>query len=396
FAQTDTWRTLDYGFSYADFYNSFDQGLGGHVVEGIKPYISARFSSTQSQLQLNPVPPLFSETRSIPRFPVFGDSIFVRTWIEDEQPIQNAELTYRWNGGPVQTPQTAPLLDDGMHRDYTVNDGYFGASAGTATTGDTLFYYIQHTDPTGRTGREPRTGWKYVVVSGIPYIRINEWCSSNSTLIADEAGEFDDWIELYNPISSNEPWERIHISDSVANLGKWRLPDTTVSGNGFLLLWADEDKSQGPTHMNFKLSALLGESIVVSYYNGESYRILDSVSFGPMSTDQSLGCVPDGVRPIVWQQPPSPGGTNLFTGLEELTPSGQLLLFPNPATTGFRINLTGVITLTLTDISGKIAGQFHQQANMPFSTEGIADGLYICSVFSENSEARHCRLLIRR
>ncbi|MFM7216850.1 MAG: CotH kinase family protein, partial [Bacteroidota bacterium] len=38
FAQTDTWRTLDYGFSYADFYNSFDQGLGGHVVEGIKPY----------------------------------------------------------------------------------------------------------------------------------------------------------------------------------------------------------------------------------------------------------------------------------------------------------------------------------------------------------------------
>jgi hypothetical protein len=395
FALNDTWRTLDYGFTYNDFFDSFNQGLGGHVAEGIKPFISARHAATSSQLQLNPVPPIFSETRHIPRFPVFGDSIFIRTWIEDESPVQNAVLTYRWNGGPVQTVQTAPLYDDGLHRDYAMNDGYFTASAGISTTGDTLYYYIEHTDPTGRTGREPRSGWNHVVISGIPYLRINEWCSSNTSVITDEAGEFDDWIELYNPLSNDQPFERIHLSDSIGNPGKWRMPDTVVTGNGFLLLWADEDKSQGPMHMDFKLSALSGESIIVSYFNGDSYRIIDSVSFGPMATDQSFGCIPDGVRPIVWQQPPTPGSSNLITGQPEPTITTVPVVYPNPATGSFTVRLSGDFRISVFDLSGKQVLAAEQPANRPVSTEGIADGLYICSISLENGESLRVRLVVR-
>lgn len=393
YALNDTWRTLDYGFTYNDFYNSFDQSLGGHVREGIKPFISARYAATAAQLQLNQVPPIFSETRHIPRFPVSGDSIFIRTWIEDEAPIQNAVLTYRWNNG---TTQTAPLSDDGLHRDNAVNDGYFGAFADIASTGDTLYYYIQHTDPTGRIGREPRNGWKQVVISGIPYIRINEWCSSNTSLIADEAGEFDDWIELYNPLTNDQPWQRIHLSDSIGNPGKWRMPDTTVSGNGFVLLWADEDKSQGPMHMDFKLSATLGESIIVSYYNGDTYRILDSVTFGPMTTDQTLGCIPDGVRPIVWQQPPSPGSSNLVTSINEHISSNEFMIYPNPANECFRIKGAGNHLVRITDISGKAVLEGHFEADSIIRLDGISDGIYLCSIFSSKNDIRHLKLVVRK
>lgn len=393
FALNDAWRTLDYGFTYSDFYNSFDQALGGHVREGIKAFIGTRNVSTTSQLQLNQVPPIFSETRHIPRFPIFGDSIFIRTWIEDEATIQNAVLTYRWNAGQILT---APLSDDGQHRDNLANDAYFGAFAGTATTGDTLYYYIQHTDPTGRTGREPRNGWKQVIIKGIPYLRINEWCSSNTTLIPDEAGEFDDWIELYNPLPNNQSWERIHLSDTIGNPGKWRMPDTTVGGNGFILLWADEDGMQGPMHMNFKLSSTSGESIIVSYFNGDTYRILDSVVFGPMSTDQSLGCIPDGVRPVVWQQPPSPGSSNLVTDLDAPDKPSKLSIYPNPARDYFLVKSTTAYHVIITDISGNLILENDYESGIPIPLEGFSSGIYLCSISLSENATEHLRLLVQK
>jgi len=50
-AIADTYRTLDYGYTVADFYNGFIQGLGGHAVYGIKPFLTRRQIYTLQQLR---------------------------------------------------------------------------------------------------------------------------------------------------------------------------------------------------------------------------------------------------------------------------------------------------------------------------------------------------------
>jgi hypothetical protein len=388
----DNYHSLDYGFSYADFLNSFDQPWGAHVKDGIKSFIRIRQSATIAQLTPVPVAPIFSETRHIPRFPVAGDSVFIRTWIEDEDPISNASLTFRWNSGPQQS---ALLYDDGLHRDFVAGDGYYGAFAGIANS-DTLYYFIAHTDMTGRTGREPRSGWNAAVTSGIPFLKINEWMSGNSTTVTDEAGEFDDWMELYNPLSNGQPLARIHLTDTLGDLGKWRLPDTTISGNGFLLLWADEDKSQGRLHMNFKLSASAGEEIYVSYYNGENYRILDSVLFGPMLTDQSSGCLPDGVRPMVLQGTSTPGASNLSTGIPDYETYYSPVLYPNPASDYLYLKGTAatddIIILSATgqqclSVKGSV---------LPCDIRSLSVGIYQVTVRSKDGSTKHIKLSVAR
>jgi len=289
--------------------------------------------------------------------------------------------------------QNAVLYDDGQHRDYLAGDGYYGAFAGVAMA-DTLFYFIEHTDPTGRTGREPRNGWNMVVTTGIPFLKINEWMAGNATTIADEAGEFDDWIEVYNPLSNDQKLSRICISDSLTNLGKWQLPDTTISGQGFFLLWADENKRQGPFHMSFKLSATTGEELYVSYFNGERYRIIDSVSFGSMSPDHSIGCIPDGIRPMVFQQPPSPGSSNLTNRIAPVNPNDRLMLYPNPASTS--VYLQGVPDGSNVEIRA-LTGQ--RCLSVPVTGEKIdigilTEGIYLILVETSDGKRLHARLSV--
>ena len=380
----DLYHSYDYGFTYYDFYGSFDFAWGNHVTEGIIPYIANRHNNSVAQLQLNPVPPIFSETRHIPFAPVAGDSIFVRSWIEDDEPFAGVYLKYKWNSGSVDSVE---MFDNGSNRDYIAGDEYFGAGVAPGVNGDTLYYYISHTDNGGLTGREPRNGWSYVVVNSLPPIKINEWMAFNTSTITDEALEFEDWIELYNTQNTFPPLHNVYLSDSLENPGKWHMKDTSITSNGFLLLWADEDKSQGPMHMSFKLSSTSGENIYLSYFNGDQYRIIDSVSFGSMVANQSIGCLPDGTTPMVTQTPTSPGASNFTVGINEVENQFSETIYPNPATDHFRITLSsqskGVAEIQLFDLSGKMIslqsnlhvemGMNHFSLERPFS---IASGMY--------------------
>ncbi len=49
-AEADTYRTLDYGYSIADFNNSYNQALGAHVKYGLKPFFTTRKESISRQL----------------------------------------------------------------------------------------------------------------------------------------------------------------------------------------------------------------------------------------------------------------------------------------------------------------------------------------------------------
>ncbi len=58
--EEDLYRTLDFGWDIKDFHRSYDEGLGGHVRMGLKPFIRSRYEATLGQIRPyvpTPVPP---------------------------------------------------------------------------------------------------------------------------------------------------------------------------------------------------------------------------------------------------------------------------------------------------------------------------------------------------
>lgn len=80
-----------------------------------------------------------------------------------------------------------------------------------------------------------------------PLIYINEYMAKGNTMFADEAGEYEDWLELYNPNDTAVDVAGYYISDDDEDRYKWMIPNvspelTTIPVNGFLILFADKDK----------------------------------------------------------------------------------------------------------------------------------------------------------
>ncbi len=69
-------------------------------------------------------------------------------------------------------------------------------------------------------------------------IVINELMSSNSNTLADEDGDFNDWIELYNSGDESIDLEGWGLSDNASNLFKWEFPKVIIKPGEHLLVWA--------------------------------------------------------------------------------------------------------------------------------------------------------------
>ena len=69
-------------------------------------------------------------------------------------------------------------------------------------------------------------------------IAINEVMASNSMSIADQDGDFEDWIELYNYGSEPVNLEGFGLSDDYDNPFRWVFPSVVMEPGEFLLVWA--------------------------------------------------------------------------------------------------------------------------------------------------------------
>jgi hypothetical protein len=146
---------------------------------------------------------------------------------------------------------------------------------------------------------------------------INEWMSDNETTKTDPSdGNQEDWIELFNPSTSDADLNGYFLTDNLAMTDMFAIPaGTTVPAGGFLFVWADNEPGQnGPgvdLHVNFSLSRN-GDAIGLYAPSGV---LVDSAVFGPQSDDQSHGCWPDGSPSIYAMTPPTPADTNsVFVG----------------------------------------------------------------------------------
>jgi hypothetical protein len=69
-------------------------------------------------------------------------------------------------------------------------------------------------------------------------ILINEIGSANVNNIADEDGDFEDWIELYNPTSSAIDMKDYYFNYNDGKFRTWKFPSIIIPANGRLVVFA--------------------------------------------------------------------------------------------------------------------------------------------------------------
>ncbi|HRK27861.1 MAG TPA: CotH kinase family protein [Chitinophagales bacterium] len=308
FAEADNFRTLDYGFTITQFTNSYEQALGGHVTYGIKPYIATRRTNALIQLTPQNIAPVILSPKHTPLYPISGQTIYFTCRVFDDNAGATPQVTfyYRINGGAFSS---LTMQDNGTQADGAANDGTYGIAVSGLTAPATIEYYFTAADANAATNREPllQNSYRQVALTLSPYpLTVNEFMATNNT-IPDEFGQFDDWIEIYNAGFTPINLSNFYLTDNLSNPTKWRMPDTLIAPQGFMLIWADENGSQGPHHANFKLSAG-GESIGI--FTIEQQPVY-TITYGQQQQNITQGLLPDGQGELQILPYPTPGYSNM-------------------------------------------------------------------------------------
>jgi hypothetical protein len=88
-------------------------------------------------------------------------------------------------------------------------------------------------------------------------VYISEFLANNASVLADEDGEYSDWIELHNPTSESVDLSGWSLTDSPDQPAKWIFPKVTIPPNGFQIVFASDKDRRDPSgelHTNFKLT----------------------------------------------------------------------------------------------------------------------------------------------
>ncbi|MFQ5448965.1 MAG: CotH kinase family protein, partial [Saprospiraceae bacterium] len=194
-AQADPYRPLDYGFTYADFLNSYEESLPFfHTPIGLKPFIITRRNSALQQLVVNDIAPIIFQVEN--NYPTALQDVSITAAAEDNGSLQEVEVCFQWPGHSLTC---VPMYDDGQHVDGSGGDGRYGAIIPALNEAVPLEYFVQATDDSGKQSRQPVCGFReiFIGISSVPLV-INEVMASNQNTLADEAGEYDDWLEIFS------------------------------------------------------------------------------------------------------------------------------------------------------------------------------------------------------
>ena len=333
----DPYYPLDYGWDIGDFRDAFTQALGGHVDYGLIPFAETRGATALAELESVDVAPLLSEARTDPSAPLPGAAVRLSVWVEDEAAPARVEARVRVDGGAWTT-----LSMD------TSGGGVWFTELGAFAEGAVVEYVVEAEDAGGQVRTEPRAGdaapRAFTVARRLMAgVHINELLASNDTVLADEAGEFDDWIEIHNSNDIPITLGGAYLTDDPTDPTRFALPDVMIPEGGFLIIWADDDTEQGPLHAPFKLSAG-GEEVALFVGDGAGgLALADYVAFGEQETDVAFGRSPDGADAFAFFEAPTPGASNAGTTDAEDAPAPAALtltgIAPNPAPSAFAVTL---------------------------------------------------------
>lgn len=136
---------------------------------------------------------------------------------------------------------------------------------------------------------------------------ISEFMASNETTLADEDGDFSDWIEIYNPDDEPVDLAGYFLSDDVEVLKRWVFPATTLEAGAWLVVFASgKDRDVGEFHTDFKLSAG-GEYLALGAPDGATVVSGFGARYPPQFEDKTFGVGEFGTG---YLDEPTPGTAN--------------------------------------------------------------------------------------
>ena len=154
-------------------------------------------------------------------------------------------------------------------------------------------------------------------------VGINEFVAANLSGLADEDGEPQDWIELFNRGVSPVNLLGWSLTDDANVPGKWTFPSRMLNPGDYLVVFASGKDRRNPSgtghfHTNFKLNPL-GEYLVL--FNPESPRVAVS-EFAPQYPEQrnnySFGL--EGSNTWHYFAAPTPGAPNGHSAIAGIAP----------------------------------------------------------------------------
>lgn len=322
-------------------------------VKSLKTYIQNRKNYLSKNLEIKQQAPIISETAYYCdgekwKKPDYGHNVVVKTSVVAAEGINAVNLHYA--SGFIEKFKKITMYDDGTNGDDYAGDGSYAATLPIMPGGAYVRFYIEAISDNSAKSKSflPEGAEHNVFIYQINptsqmaepthTIIINEIMASNSATAKDEAGEYDDWIELFNPSENSIDISGYYLSDKADNLPKWQIPQgTVINGKDYLIIWADEDQEQGSLHCNFKLSAD-GEELFLTNTEG---TLVDSVSFGTQSTDMSYSRMPNGTGNFVIKAPTFKINNEHTTSVTDESISEDIQFYPNPASDYIKIeNLT--------------------------------------------------------
>ena len=319
-------------------YSQYQSNLNNDVTSGmtnapgITKLMNARVTYLSALPDFTNTKPAISEVAPSITNPELNTTIFITAKALNSN-ANAVFLGYRYN---ITDKFTKVLMvDDGQHGDGIAGDNVYGAEIAVNNTYIQYYIYAENNN-VGMFSPVRAEHEFYTIMATITTINagdlvVNELMAQNTTTVTDPAGEYADWIELYNNTSNILSLDNLYMSDTYTNVLKWQFPaGTTIAPNSYLIVWADDDSTQAGMHAGFKLSAS-GENVILSYADGTK---IEEVTFGPQTADKGYARVPNGTGAFVIQAPTFNYNNDSILGIDEATAiSPGIILFqnyPNP------------------------------------------------------------------
>lgn len=190
---------------------------------------------------------------------------------------------------------------------------------------------------------------------------ITEFLASNQSVLADEDGDFSDWIELHNPSGSLVNLNGWYLTDDDDDLTGWRLPNTNIAANGYLIVFAsnkDRAVPGSPLHTKFALGAggeylglvLPDGQTVVSQFLPEFPEQYQNVSYGVLDGTEHFFSTPT---------PGAPNNTNFFAKVADTKFSHDRGFYTTP------------FSLVITTATASATIRFTTNGSLPALTNGL-------------------------
>ncbi len=388
-------------FTYDNFLNNLASdvsgggGPGGGTTPGISNLMNGRnnyllglndFTQTQASI---------SEVVLSSATPIINEMITINATVSDEEAVY---LGYR---SDVEAAFKRILMyDDGAHNDGAADDGVYGVAINIEQA-LTQFYIYADNDHIGMFSPQRAEHEFHNITATLSNptlgdLVINEFMASNDATEADQDGEYDDWIELYNNGTSAIDLEGYYLSDDGTNLTKWAFPaGTTIASKGYLVIWADNDELQAGLHTNFKLASAAESIFLVDGTN----EIVDEISYADQTTDVSFGRFPNGTgnfQTMTATFNAENNGTSSVKDSDLNTTS--IRVYPNPAKDEITINAEEALSiLSLYNLSGqKVLEEYPNEEEVNLRVDLLANGMYFIRVVTKEKKVAVQKIIIER